>query len=178
MKPLLILFTVASVVSSLQSTAQEFPKGWVMYLQATQGMTTNFTSVPDAFTGSVQLVPQVTVVPNMLRLSATAALAYNNKKLFGLYGPGLHVKLADLHISIFGSPQSFANLQLQLQHLWGSEKQKMAGGGLHAELGQLLMLGGTVYRDYNLNNWWFQTGVGFNLLFKKKRTTPDDPFNP
>jgi hypothetical protein len=80
------------------------------------------------------------------------------------------VKLASLNAKQLGS---LLNVQLQLEHLWGTDKQKLLGGLLHAELGQLLVIGLGMHRDYGLNDWWFQGGIGFNLLHKKNKGLQD-----
>ncbi|HMH20858.1 MAG TPA: hypothetical protein VK563_03735 [Puia sp.] len=154
--------------------AQEFPKGWVMYLEGAQGMVTNFKASPDVYTGSLMLSPQVTVVPSVLRVGAAAGLAFTGKKLLGLAGPEATLKLAQFNAGPLGS---VANVQAQVQYLWGGTSERMVGGGLRAELGQLLVLGVTAHRDYNLNTWWFQGVLGFNLLHKKRSPNPPDPFS-
>ena len=167
---LILLF--ALLYSPNLAAQQEFTKGWVMYLEGSQGILTNFHSSPDLYTGNLQLTPQVTVIPGVLRLAAATGLAFNNKKLTGLFGGGLNWKLATVHAQPFGS---LLNLQLQAQHVWGTGKQRLVGGGLKAELGQIILAGITAHRDYTSGNWWLQAGIGFNLLHKQ-RGKPDDPF--
>lgn len=156
--------------SAAAQTDTEFPKGWVMYLQSQLGTTTHSTSSPDLFLSSLRLSPQMTVVPGYLRLGATAAAVFNNKRADGTFGPNLVVKLASVNVQQLGS---LLNLQLQLEHLWGTGKQKLLGGLLHAELGQLLIIGLSMHRDYGLNDWWFQGGIGYNLLRKKNKVLQD-----
>jgi hypothetical protein len=74
----LTLTTLTAFLLLSVSRAQEFPKGWVMYLEAAQGMTTNFKSAPDLYTGSLLLNPQVTVIPSHLRLGAVAGVDYSD----------------------------------------------------------------------------------------------------
>lgn len=163
----------AAMGSSLSAQAQEeFPKGWVFYLEAMQGTATNFHARPDVYLGNLQVSPQVTLIPNTLRLSAIGGTAFYNKRFYGTGGAGLNWKLSTVSFPPFGS---LLNLQLQLQHLWGTGKQKLAGGGFKAEIGQILLLGVSAHRDYGLNQWWLQSGIGFNLLHKKKRDS-QDPF--
>jgi hypothetical protein len=151
----------------------EFPKGMVMYLESHHGIATNFHYSPDLFVGYLSLTPQVTVVPAHLRLGGTAGLLFNNKRFDGLFGPNLVLKLKTLDVKQMGS---ILNLQLKLEHLWGTNQQKLIGGGLNAELGQILLIGLSLHRDYGLNYWWFQGGLGFNLLHKKKGP-PADPLS-
>jgi hypothetical protein len=161
------------VVASLYSVAQtdpEFPKGAVFYIEGHHGVATNFHRSPDIFVSGLRANPQITIVPQHLRLGGTAELAFTNKTFYGLFGPTLNWKLKTLNVKPFGS---ILNLQLQAEHLWGTGKQQLVGGGLKAEVGQLFLLGFMAHRDYNLNYWWFQGGLGFNLIKKKK---DGDPF--
>ena len=164
---------IAALGISLSMQAQEeFPKGWVMYLEAMQGAVTTFHSGPDLYAGNLQLSPQATLVPDYLRVSAIGGMAFYNKKIIGMYGAGLNLKLATVRFNPFGS---LLNLQAQLQHLWGTKDQKLLGGGLKAELGQIILLGVSAHRDYGLRDWWLQAGIGFNLL--RKKSTSQDPFD-
>lgn len=166
------LLFIASLPFSAQAQ-EEFPKGWVMYVEAMQGAVTDFhRSQPDLYVGNLQLSPQVTVIPGYLRLSAIGGGTFYNKQFYGMAGAGLNAKLATVHFNPFGS---LLNLQAQLQHIWGTDKQQLLGGGLKAELGQIILLGITAHRDYHFRAWWLQTGIGFNLLHKKKSAS-QDPF--
>jgi hypothetical protein len=168
------LFTsYACLMIFLSATAQkdpEFPKGCVMYLESQLGTTTRFNTSPDLFLSTLRLSPQVTLVPGYLRLGGTAAAVFNNKKADGTFGPNLVIKLATLNVKPLGS---LLNVQLQLEHLWGTDKQKLLGGLLHVELGQLMVIGLSMHRDYGLNDWWFQGGIGYNLLRKKNKKLQD-----
>ena len=171
----ILVLISAYLIASPQLRAQEFPKGWVLYGEASQGISTNFKSAPDLYVGSFELNPMATVVPSHLRLGGVAGLLFTDKKLDGIFGPRLAWNLSTLKVSEFGS---FANLQLQLDALWGTSSQRLIGGGPKLEIARLLTLGITAHRDYNLNDWWFRMSVGYNFLHKKKSTTPHDPFNP
>ncbi|MEO5595134.1 MAG: hypothetical protein ABIR15_16525 [Chitinophagaceae bacterium] len=172
------LFTgIACLFIFLSARAQkdpEFPKGWVMYLQEHHGIATNFTTSPDLFISGLRLSPQATIVPGLLRLGGTAGAIFNNKKFDGTFGPNAVVKLATM-----GAPGkgSILNVQLQAEYLWGTNHQKLIGGLLHIELIQLLVVGLSAHRDYGLNTWWFQGGIGYNLLHKKKKDGVFDPFD-
>ncbi len=174
MKRLLTCFIFSLVyINTIAQTDPEFPKGAVMYLESHHGIATNFHNSPDLFVGYLSITPQVTIVPAHLRLGATAGLLFNNKKFDGLFGPNLVLKLKTLDVKPMGS---ILNLQLKLEHLWGTNKQKLIGGGLSAEIGQIVLIGLSLHRDYGLNYWWFQGGLGYNLLHKKK-TAPADPLS-
>ena len=164
------LLSIGFFISATAQRDPEFPKGWVLYLQAHDGMVTNFTTAPDLFVAGLSLSPQLTVVPGLLRLGGTAGAIFNNKKIAGVFGPNLVIKLASLQANSLGS---ILNLQLQLEHLWGTSQQKLLGGLLQSEIGQFFRLGFSIHRDYGLNTWWFQGGLGYNLLRKKKKGIED-----
>jgi hypothetical protein len=154
----------------------EFPKEkWVLYLEAHQGMATNFHRNPDVYVGGVRLTPQFPVIAGKLRLGAVAGAVFTNKKWHGTFGPNLAWKLKSLQVKEFGS---LLNLQLQAEHLWGTNRQRLAGGGVKTEIGQLLTIAIMGHRDYHLNYWWWQVGIGFNLLRKKKGPPADPLDNP
>jgi hypothetical protein len=174
MKWLLCLTTFAfSFLHTCAQTDPEFPKGWVMYLEAQQGMATTFNSSPDIYVFSLGLAPAATVIPGHLRLGGTANLLYTNKNISAAFGPRAAWKIKTFNIDPLGS---LFNLQLQVEHLWGTDKQKLFGGGPVIEAGQILSFSLTAHRDYCLNYWWFRAGLGFNLLHKKRKSpTGTDP---
>jgi hypothetical protein len=175
MKKLLTTFATSIVFQILFAQQDpEFPKAkWVMYLEAHQGLATNFHRSPDIYVGGLRATPQFPIIAGKLRAGAVAGVAFTNKKTYGTFGPNLALKLKTLQVKEFGS---ILNIQLQAEHLWGTDKQKLAGGGIKAELGQLLMISITGHRDYHLNYWWWQGGIGFNLL-RKKKGPPSDPLD-
>lgn len=168
----LIVFICFLSVRGIAQDDPEFPKGWVFYAEGHHGLSTNFKgSSPDIFVAGLRANPQVTIVPQHLRFGAAAELAFTNKTFYGVFGPTLNWKIKTLNVKSMGS---ILNLQVQAEHLWGTDKQKLIGGGLKAEVGQLILLGFMIHRDYNLNYWWFQGGLGINLVKKKK---DGDPLN-
>ncbi len=139
----------------------EFTKGWILLLKLNNGLTSGFTAnTPDLYVGGLSLNPQFTVVQNILRLGANTGMFYNDKKLSGLFGPMAAVKIKTLGTKYMGS---YANIHLIAEANWGTNKQKMAGGGLGIEVFKKLHWGITAQRDYNLNAWWFQTQIGLRL---------------
>jgi hypothetical protein len=172
--PFLYLLCMWAAPRSAQ--AQEFPKGWVGYLEAHQGLSTAFTGAPDLYVGGLQFRPQYTIVPNILRLGATAGLIYSNTHIDGLLGPSLSLKISDFSSALFGS---IANIQLQADYWWSTRSRQYFGGGPSAELGALLTIGVTVHRDFQDNAWLFQATAGFNLFHQKRKPgTPVDPLHP
>lgn len=164
-----LLFFGLTGYSQQNADDTEFRKGWVICLKLDNGVISNFHSSPDLYVGGLQINPQVTVVEHKLRIGATAGLVYANKKIAGLFGPSVAFKLKSLNLTNLGG---LANLQLIAEHNWGTEKQRLAGGGIGLELLQKAMLILTVHRDYNLNTWWLQTHVGIHLK-KNKRKEPE-----
>ena len=153
----------------------EFPKGWVMYFEAQQGLRTTFDPRPDLFATSASLCPQITVVPAHFRIGGSAGLAFTDKQFSGMFGPRASLKLKTIRLKNLGS---LFNLQLELEHLWGTRKERLFGGDLKLEIIQLLSLKLSAHRDHALGNWWFMAGAGINLFHKKRKSpTGDDPFD-
>lgn len=164
--PILLLFFLAAVAQKKQIT--EFTKGGILLVKLNNGLTTGLGAyMPDLYTGGLALSPQVTVVPDRLRLGANAGMVYNNKQISGLFGPVAVLKLTDLRTS---KPMAlaFGNLQLLAEANWGTHQQRMAGGGIGLELLQKIQLGLTAQRDYHLNQWWFQSFIGYQFNKTKK----------
>ena len=168
MLPIHLLFYLAAQSQDPNDT--EFRKGWVNYLKLENGVISNFkSSSPDLYVGGLQLNPQITVVEHKLRIGATAGFVYADKKIAGLFGPSLALKLKSFNLKNLAG---LANLQLIAEHNWGTEKQRLVGGGIGLELLQKAILVLTTHRDYKLNSWWIQAHVGFRLN-KEKTKTPE-----
>jgi hypothetical protein len=149
----------------------EYPKGFIMHAKLHNGMVTNFKSGADLYVGGIQLVPQFTVVENKMRAGVVAGAFYSGKALEGQFGVSTSVKLKTLKALVFGSA---ANVNLSAEHLWGTGKQKLIGGGINLELLNLLVLSLTTHRDYEYKTWWLQTSIGIRISKKKKMR---EPFN-
>ncbi|MFV0607487.1 MAG: hypothetical protein ACK5NK_16790 [Niabella sp.] len=148
----------------------EFTKGFEFLLKLNNGLSTGFkAATPDLYVGGLGINPQFTVVANILRVGANAGFVYNDKKLSGLFGPMAALKLKTLGTQYMGS---YANIHLLAEANWGTNKQKMAGGGLGVEVFKKLHIAVTAQRDYSLNNWWFQTHIALKLN-KAKRNSDD-----
>jgi hypothetical protein len=160
MKKLILSAFITCMIVQLQAQDTEFPKEWEVQLKLTNGMVTNFKGyAPDMYTGALGLAPQYAVIPHKLRIGAAAMLLYNNKKFGGLFGPSAAFKLKSIGTQLFG----VGNIHLQLEHLWGTDQQRLLGGGPFVELGHKLLIGITAHRDYHLNSWWFQSAIGIKL---------------
>jgi hypothetical protein len=149
----------------------EYPKGFIMHAKLHNGMVTNFKTGADLYVGGIQLVPQFTVVENKMRAGVVAGAFYSGKALEGQFGVSASVKLKTLKALVFGSA---ANVNLSAEHLWGTGKQKLIGGGINLELLNLLVLSLTTHRDYEYKTWWLQTSIGIRISKKKKMR---EPFN-
>ncbi|MGN6532768.1 MAG: hypothetical protein ACTHK0_13585 [Ginsengibacter sp.] len=165
------LLLIGSVGFCDAQTDTEFPKGFIMYGKLHSGMITDFTSKPDLYVGGLQLTPQVTVVQHFLRAGAILGGFYGNKKLQGEFGPSLSVKIKTFNAKLQNARVgSLANVNLIIDHLWGTGQQRLLGGGIILDAGNLITFGITAHRDYMLNNWWFQSEVGIRI--SKKHKTP------
>ncbi len=165
----ILLFSCFAFRGLSQDT--EFTKGFVLHSKLHSGMITDFHRGVDLYVGGFQLVPQVTLLPGKLRGGVVAGAFYAGKSFEGQFGPTLAVKLKTFNAGPFGSA---ANLHLTGEHLWGTGKQKLAGGGIHVDLLNKLVLGITAHRDYEFNTWWLQSSLGLRLSRIKKTT---EPFN-
>ena len=160
MKKLILSACCSLVIAGLFAQDTEFPREWEIQLKLTNGMITNFkAAAPDSYTGALGLAPQYAVIAHKLRVGAVAMAMYNNKQAGGLFGLSSALKLASLGTKLFG----VGNIHLQVEHLWGTDKQVLLGGGPYVELGHKVLLGITAHRDYNRNGWWFQSAIGIKL---------------
>jgi hypothetical protein len=173
----LIILFAPFLITPEKTQGQEFPRGWVMYADASQGLATSFKQYTNYYVGELQLQPAYTIIPAHLRLGGNIGMAYTGDNLDGLFGVHLALLVKSLDVNFVGR-SSVANLQVQAEQLWGTHQQQMFGLVLKAEVAQLAEIFLSGHRDYNLNNWWLQFGIGYNLLHKKTKKKPIDPFNP
>jgi len=159
---LLALFSIS--VSAQQDP--EFPKGeFIMHLNFHSGIVTGFNNAPEPFVGGIQLIPQYTFVANLLRGGAIVDGFYTNKSLQGAIGPTLSIKLYTIKAQPFGS---LGNINLSFDHLWGTGSERLLGGGVNADLGNLVVVGISLQRDYHLDNWWIQSNFALRISKIKK----------
>ncbi|GEP96043.1 hypothetical protein [Chitinophaga cymbidii] len=156
---------------AVRSTAQsEFARGWIFPLELGQGAVTALSASPDLYLATLAFSPQITVVPGRLRAGVTGGSAFTNKRFYGIGGGRLSLLLWNgpkvLESTVF-------NVQLVGEHLWGTKDQRLAGGGLTAEIGTMATISVKTHRDYMLNNWWFQGTLGLHLFRKKIAPPPD-----
>ncbi|HTG57083.1 MAG TPA: hypothetical protein VL943_12480 [Niabella sp.] len=166
--PFLLMLVLVAALANAQQQDTEFTQGWLLNLKLTNGAVTDFKSTaPDAYTGGLSLNPQVTVVPGSLRLGANLGAAYTSKKVSGLFGPMVALKLTELGTKNFGT---LANMHLIAEANWGTNRQQMVGGGLGFEILSLAHIGITAQRDYKLNNWWLQSFIAIRFNKQKQDT--------
>lgn len=146
-------------------TDTEFPKEFIMHVKLHNGMVTNFTNAPDVYVGGIQLIPQYTLIEKKLRGGIIGDVYYTGKKIQAAVGPTISIKLKTFRVAPFGSA---GNLHLSIDHLWGTNKERLLGGGINADIGNKLILGLSVHRDYNLNTWWLQNTLGLRISKTKK----------
>ena len=167
-----ILLFLLSFQLSAQDQDPEFPKEFIMHLKLHNGMVTNFRgNAADMYAGGVQLIPQYTIIKKLLRGGIILNGFYTDKKLQAAFGPTLSFKLKTLHAKPFGSA---GNIHVNIDHLWGTDEQRLLGGGINVDIGNRIVVGLTIHRDYNLNNWWLQNTLGLRISKLKKKP---EPFN-
>ncbi|MBL0359421.1 MAG: hypothetical protein IPP72_22305 [Chitinophagaceae bacterium] len=161
--PILFFCSVSYHLSAQTDT--EFPKEFIMHVKLHNGMVTNFSSTPDQYIGGIQLITQYTLVKNKIRGGIIADGYYTGKKIQGAIGPTISFKLKTFKAAPFGSA---GNLHINIDHLWGSNNVRLLGGGINADIGNKIVLGLSIHRDYNLNTWWFQNTLGLRISKIKK----------
>lgn len=169
----IIALITTLLIFSIYCKAQdaEFPKNeFIVHLGLYNGMITNFKGTsPDVYAGGLQIIPQYTVVENKVRMGLIGGVFYTNKKVNALIGPTVSLKIKTLNAGIFGSG---GNINISLNHLWGTQKQRLFGGGLHLDIGNKIVISLAIQRDYNLNNWWLQNGIAFKISKTKQPPHP------
>jgi hypothetical protein len=169
MRVLIACFFFLNVMPAFAQDTQ-FPKTWELHLRLQNGMITEFHSLPDLYAGGLVFAPQYGIIPHRLRIGAVGGLIYAGKKLNGIYGASASLKLKSLETKLFG----FGNLHVTAEHLWGTNKIRLAGGGPYIELAHRLLIGLTAHRDYRNNTWWFQSNIAIKL---NKMKTDEQDFN-
>ncbi len=160
-----LFFFIFFVQPSFAQSDTEFPNGFIMHAKLHNGMVTNFNAGIDLYIGGVQLVPQFTVVEHKLRAGIVAGAFYSGKIIEGQFGINTAVKLKTINALVFGGA---ANINLSAEHLWGTGKQKLIGGGINVDVLNKIVLALTAHRDYEFKTWWLQTSLGIRVSKKKK----------
>ena len=162
-----LLACQALVSTTYAQQCLEFPKGWVFPVEVGQGgIVAEQKSQGELYVGSLFVEPMYTVVPCKLRVGASAGGSYADRQMSGLLGPRVAFKLKEVGDPTLGS---FLNVQLFVEHLWGTRSQRLLGGGLAAEIGQIGIVSLRAYHDYHGKQLWLQTSVGINLFRQKNQ---------
>jgi len=166
---LLFSFLFTCTVASAQT---EFPKEFIAHIRLHSGMITNSGNTADIFVGGLQLVPQFTLIEHKLRGGVVIGAFYAYKEINGLFGPTISWNIKEFKGGHFGS---LGNLHLNFDHLWGTDKQRLAGAGINLDLLNKLIVSLSAHRDYKLENWWIQSGIAFRISKVKqpKETFPN-----
>ena len=163
-----LLLSGFSFCAFAQQPPTEFEKGMVLNLELLQGFT-KAKSAPELYLADLRLSPQWTIAPGVLRAGVTGGVFYSSSNISGFAGPNLALNLKTVNAGQMGS---LLNLQLVLEHLWGTDKQRLLGGGFRTEIGKKLLLSILTHRDYHLNYWNLEFGVGINFLRRKRDNGP------
>lgn len=115
---------------------------------------------------TLQAVPQVTLIPERLRLGVVLGGFYPASRVGALAGPRLTVKLLE------GAPilsASSFNLHLLGEFLWGTAPastngRQLLGGGIGIGSSDLLTVALKVHRDLKQSATWFQVSIGYNIV--------------
>lgn len=149
--------------------AQEFPKGFSLPIELGQGFNQPAGHSP-LYLLTLQAVPQVTLVPERLRLGAVLGGFYPGGRVGGLAGPRLTLKLfqgADMLTA------SSFNVHLLGEFLWATTPapetgRQLLGGGIGVGSSDLVTLAVRLHRDLNRPGTWFQVAVGYNVAKPKR----------
>jgi hypothetical protein len=161
-----VLFScVLFMQHSIAQTDTEFPKGFIMHAKLHNGMITDFKQGTDLYIGGIQLVAQYTIIKNKMRAGIVAGTFYGGKILEGQFGLNTSVKIKTINALVFGGA---ANINLSAEHLWGTGKQKLIGGGINIDVLNKIVLAMTAHRDYEFKTWWLQMSLGIRVSKKKK----------
>lgn len=146
--------------------AQEFPKAFSLPIELGQGFNQPAGRSP-LYLVTLQAVPQITLVPDRLRLGAVVGGFYPGGRVGGLAGPRLTIKLLD------GPPVLSAtsfNVHLLGEFLWATAPgngRYLLGGGLGLGSSDLLTVSLKLHRDLIQPATWFQFSVGYNPAKRK-----------
>lgn len=160
-----ILLLIRFSFCGYAQTDTEFPKEFIMHAKLHNGMVTSFHRLPDLYVGGIQLVPQYTFIIHKLRGGLIGDVYYTGKKVQAAIGPTISLKLTTFKAGMFGSA---GNLHLNIDHLWGTNKERLLGGGINADLGNKLLIALTAHRDYQRNTWWLQHSIGIRISKLRK----------
>ncbi|WP_247233436.1 hypothetical protein [Telluribacter sp. SYSU D00476] len=175
----LIYVTVLSLwlAAPRRATAQSFPKSngspWV-WVEAGSGFNQPQGS-PKLYLATLQIAPQYTVVPGLLRAGATGGGFYQGSQFGWLGGPRVTLKVLEGPRVLTASSY---NIHLLGEYLFGTRSgaessRQWLGGGVGLELDDLFGISLKLHRDQRQPVTYFQFGVSFNPT--KPRIQPFTP---
>ncbi len=153
--PLLFL---GLIILCYRVTGQDFTEKKVIPLEFSQGLISAPGS-PELYVGQITVSPQFRL-GGPLRAGITAGGFYTARRLSGLAGPRIALKVVQL-------PKLFTaetgNLHVSADYLFGTGGQQLLGGGIHADIAELLILSLNYRRDLHTPANWFQFGIAYHL---------------
>lgn len=162
-----LLFLLLAYSSA--ASGQDFREKWVLPVGLSQGFIKS-RATPELFVGQLSLAPQWKLVDRTLRAGLLAGGFFTAGKVYGLAGPQLALKVARLG-NVFTA--DVGNLHLTAHYQLGTGRQQLVGGGVHADLAEILLLSLTYQRDVHNRANWFQVGIAYHLFREKIPTDID-----
>jgi hypothetical protein len=164
------------LVLSSGASGQDFNEKRVLPIELSQGFIKS-RATPELFVGQVSLAPQWKLIDRKLRAGLVAGGFFTAGKVYGLAGPQMALKIAQLG-KVFTT--DVGNIHLTANYQLGTKRQQLVGGGIHADLAEILLLSLRYQRDVHNQANWFQVGLAYHLFRKKiptdieSRPTPVD----
>lgn len=165
---------VGGLLGPAAARAQDMPKGFDLLAEVGQGF--SHPRGGDAlYLATLQVVPQVTVVPERLRAGLVLGAFYPGTHAGALAGGRLTLKVIQGPSFLLAS--SF-HVDLQGEYLpvvWtGADTwRQWVGAGIGIETSNLLGLAFRVHRDFHTPATYGQLAVYFNLRHKRTLPRPD-----
>lgn len=154
-KPLLVLLLI---VLCYRVSGQNFTEKKVIPLEFAQGLI-SAPGLPELYVGQLTVSPQWGL-GGTLRAGITVGGFYAARRLNGLAGPRIALKVFQFS-KVFTAETG--NLHLSADYLFGTGNQQLLGGGIHADLAELLILSLNYRRDLHNRANWFQFGIAYHL---------------
>jgi hypothetical protein len=163
MKTTALLCLLVISDSVLAQAITEFKKGYVVPLEIHQGFLKS-SNTPELYLIGIQVAPQWTIWEKHLRLGPSIGGYYSADKITGVIGPRATIKLLEGPRAI--NSATF-NVHLLTEYLFGTDKQRLLGGGVGGELyrifGRNVSLTIQYHRDLQNNVSMFRTGLSISL---------------
>lgn len=148
---------------SLSASGQDFNEKMVLPIELSQGFIKS-RATPELFVGQLSLAPQWKLIDRTLRAGLIAGGFFTAGNIYGLAGPQLALKIARLG-KVFTADAG--NVHLSANYQFGTRQQQLVGGGIHADLAEILILSLKYQRDVHNQANWFQFGIAYHLFREK-----------